>query len=473
MPDLLLPLTFRAELIEPIATSISAGESCALVGVGSSGKSNIVRFLRDRPDAREHYFGAAARRLLWLMVDCNALDAYDEPSLFLAMLDALGRAVSARSDLGPLAGNLGDLYKETAAPGGGASAFRNLSRALESLRAAGDFQCAFVLDDCDQLIASAPPVLLRRLRALRDEFKYKLVYVTVTRREIVDLRKHSPEFETFYEMLVVRSFAVGPYAEADARFMLDRLGARLPQPHSLEPLAIRQLINATGGHGGLLKAAFFVTRAGEDALEPDLVESLSTNPSLIDECSKIWDSLDKRDHDGLLAAAAGQSVPANARLPLLAKGLLHERTDETHAIFCPVFENYVRQKASLPMVGANDPALRQAQGAGRSPLPATRPEPRLEIYQGSRLVRLNGQDLPMTRAEFELLCRLVEMRGQDCRREELLERILAGETAEPSNLGANVDETLDKAARLLGQKLEAAGFAKPAIVPVGEGYKMV
>jgi len=473
MPDLPLPLTFRAELIELIATSISAGESCALVGVGSSGKSNIVRFLRDRADAREHYFGEAARRLLWLMVDCNALDAYDEPSLFLSMLDALSRAVALRSDLGAIAATLESLYKETAAPGGGASAYRNLHRALEILRSAGDFQCAFVLDDCDQLIVSAPPVLLRRLRALRDEFKYKLVYVTVTRREIVDLRKHSAEFETFYEMLVVRSFAVGPYAEADARFMLDRLGARLPQPHSLEPLAVRMLINATGGHGGLLKAAFFVTRAGEDALEPDLIESLSTNPSLMDECSKIWDSLDKRDHEGLLAAASGKPVHANARLPLLAKGLLHERTDETHAIFCPVFENYVRQKMGLPLVGANDQPA--AVGAhGRAPLQEAPTEPRLEIYQGSRLVRINGHDLPMTRAEFDLLCRLYEKRGEDCRREDLLERVLNAETAEPSNLGQTVDETLDRAVYELQRKLEANGFVKPVIVPVqGDGYKMV
>ena len=493
MPDLPLPLTFRSELIELIATSIAAGESCALVGVGSSGKSNIVRFLRDRADAREHYFGEAARRILWLMIDCNALEAFDEPSLFLALLDSLARTVAARSDLGVIATALDGLYKETVAPGGVSFAYRNLTRALETLRTAGDFQCAFVLDDCDQLIQAAPPVLLRRLRALRDEFKYKLVYVTVTRREIVDLRQHSPEFETFYEILVVRSFAVGPYVEADARFMLDRLTARLPHPQALDPLAVRALINATGGHGGLLKAAFFVTRAGEDALDSDLIESLSTNPSLMDECSKIWDSLDKRDHEGLLAVVAGQPVSANARLPLLAKGLLHERTDGSHAIFCPVFENCVRQKAGLPVraiqvraiqagaiqvraiqagaiqAGAIQAGAIQVRAIHELPLP----EPHLEIYQGSRLVRINGNEITMTRAEFELLCRLYEKRGQDCRREDLLERVLNAETAEPSHLGGTIDETLDRAAAELKQKLEANGFAMPIIVSAeGEGYRM-
>jgi DNA-binding winged helix-turn-helix (wHTH) protein len=241
------------------------------------------------------------------------------------------------------------------------------------------------------------------------------------------------------------------------------LAARLPHPHALEPEVVRALINATGGHGGLLKAAFFVTQAGETALEPDLIESLSTNPSLIDECHKIWDSLDKRDHDGLLAAVANKPIPPNAQTPLMAKGLLIERTDDTHAIFCPVFENYVRQKAGLPLVGT-------------TPLESARrpePEPHLEIYQGSRLVRINKQEIVMTRAEFELLCRLVEMRGKDCRREDLLERVLAAETAEPSNWGKSIDDTLDQAAAEIKHKLEAHGFAQSIIVSVdGGGYRM-
>ena len=220
MPDLPLPLSFRSEIIELIAESIRAGESCALVGVGSSGKSNIIRFLHDRADAREHYFSDSSRRLLWLMVDCNALDAYDEPSLFTAMIDSIARAAAARSDLGTLTQTLDGLYREVVSPGGGIHAFRNLRRAIETVRAAGDFQFAFVLDDCDKLVQVAPPTLLRRLRALRDEFKYKLVYITVTRRELHRLRPLSPEFETFYEIIVVRSFAIGPYSDADARYML-------------------------------------------------------------------------------------------------------------------------------------------------------------------------------------------------------------------------------------------------------------
>lgn len=460
MPDLPLPLSFRSETIELIAESIRAGESCALVGVGSSGKSNIIRFLHDRADAREHYFGDAARRLLWLMIDCNALDTYDEPSLFTAMIDSLARAAAARSDLGTLTQTLDGLYREVVSPGGGIHAFRNLRRTLETVRAAGDFQFAFVLDDCDKLIQVAPPSLLRRLRALRDEFKYKLVYITATRRELHRLRPLSPEFETFFEIVVVRSFAIGPYADADARYMLDRLALRLPTPRAIDPLEARRLIQATGGHGGLLKAAFFATRAGETALDPDLIDALTNDSSVMDECRKVWESLEEEEHEGLIAAANGKPIVGEARSALMAKGLVRERTDDTHALFCRVFEAYVRVKAGVPVGAIHESPLQQT-------------EPRLDIYQGSRLVRVGGKELNMTRAEFEVLCLLYEKRGRDVRREELLERVLTAETYEPSGLGANVDRVLDRAVLELKQKLEAHGFARPVIVPAGGGgYRM-
>src|SRR6185503_14661310 len=159
--------------------------------------------------------------------------------------------------------------------------------------------------------------LLRRLRALRDEFKYKLVYITVTRRELHRLRPHSPEFESFYEIIVVRSFAIGPYSDADARFMLDRLSARLPTPRPIDPAEARMLIQATGGHGGLIKAAFFAARAGEDALDPGLVDILVNESSVMDECRKIWESIEEEDHAGLIEAVNGRPITGEARGALM------------------------------------------------------------------------------------------------------------------------------------------------------------
>jgi ABC-type protease/lipase transport system fused ATPase/permease subunit len=44
-----IPVSFRAETVQQVVRLLRSGESCALVGVGSSGKSNIARHLA-RPD---------------------------------------------------------------------------------------------------------------------------------------------------------------------------------------------------------------------------------------------------------------------------------------------------------------------------------------------------------------------------------------------------------------------------------------
>ena len=132
MSDKEHPLTFRQEIIQPLTDSIRAGESCALVGVGSSGKSNIARFMRDRADARQTYFTDITDRVLWLMVDCNALDNYEETSLYAAMIDSLVRELSKREDAAKAASLLDNLLGETVT-------FRHLQRAVEAVRAAGDF----------------------------------------------------------------------------------------------------------------------------------------------------------------------------------------------------------------------------------------------------------------------------------------------------------------------------------------------
>ncbi|MBI3241299.1 MAG: winged helix-turn-helix transcriptional regulator [Chloroflexi bacterium] len=453
MPDLPHPLTFRSEIIEPLVESIRAGESCALVGVGSSGKSNIVRFLRERDDARQHYFGADARRLLWLMVDCNALDSYEEHSLYAAMIDSLTHVVSARSDLGALNATLGDLYREAVSPELRSGAFRALSRAVEAVKAASNFQFVFVLDDCDTLVQKCQPALFRRLRALRDDSKYQLVYITVTRRELHRLRPTSPEFESFFEIAVMRSFAVGPYSDADARTMLERLAARLPQPRPLEPLAIDRLLTATGGHPGLIKAAFFATRAGETALESDLIETLINDSAVMDECRKIWDSLEDEEHAGLVAASQGRPVTGPALGALMAKGLIRERTDGTHAILCPPLETYVSQKA-----GAR---------AATPPPNAKGGEAVIEIFPGVKLVRVDGREVSgLSKAEFDLLCVLAEKRGQACSRSLLLERVFAAEAHRASEL----DAALDRAVAELKRKIEPPGKVLIASAP-GGGYQ--
>jgi ABC-type protease/lipase transport system fused ATPase/permease subunit len=49
---------YRQEIITPITRNITAGESCSIVGVASTGKSNLFRFLI-RPGVCQRYLEAS------------------------------------------------------------------------------------------------------------------------------------------------------------------------------------------------------------------------------------------------------------------------------------------------------------------------------------------------------------------------------------------------------------------------------
>ena len=88
MPDLPLSLDFRSELFVPLTAQLRAGESAALLGVGSCGKSNVVRFLK-RADAREFYFQAQAPVTLYTPIDCYKMQDTAEVTVYAAILAAL------------------------------------------------------------------------------------------------------------------------------------------------------------------------------------------------------------------------------------------------------------------------------------------------------------------------------------------------------------------------------------------------
>ena len=91
MPDLLPPVKFREEILEPVADLLRAGESCALVGVSGSGKSSLARHLT-RADVRLHYFGARAAQAFILYLNCKPLALQPPHALYLHALEQLIRA---------------------------------------------------------------------------------------------------------------------------------------------------------------------------------------------------------------------------------------------------------------------------------------------------------------------------------------------------------------------------------------------
>lgn len=67
-----LRLTFRTAAVKHILQAVNAGDSCSIVGIGSVGKSNLLRFLLDEAVHR-HHLAKALADCLFIYVDLNKI----------------------------------------------------------------------------------------------------------------------------------------------------------------------------------------------------------------------------------------------------------------------------------------------------------------------------------------------------------------------------------------------------------------
>ncbi len=404
MLDVPIPVEFRSEVIRPVLKALAAGESCSLVGVGSSGKSNVARHLA-RYDVRAYHLGDFAQSTLSVLIDCTKLADYSATAIHSLMLEAIFHAALQAGPemmaLRPKLESMWELATETAS----AERTRHiLENAIAGVLGANVSQVFLILDDFDHAIANLPSRVINYLRALRDDHKSHVMYATVTRRELAFLRDED-EYKDFYELVSPTTIAIGPYCEADANLMIDRLVARWNLSHTLNEAERQKLLEGSGCHAGLLKAIFRVTLGEEvvNLMSPRLVEKLRGHPRIEPECEEIWKSLEEEETTDLQALASQGRLQGIAVRRLERKGLIRARIAGEYEIFSPVFAEYVRDK--LP-----------------------RQKSTIELIPARQEVRLAGHAVKqLDVVEYRLLDLLFRRRGQPLTPKELIIEMLAGE----------------------------------------------
>jgi hypothetical protein len=458
MPDIPIPVSFRAEIVQQVVSLVRAGESCALIGVGSSGKSNIARHLA-RADVRQEYFGPEAEATLVVYLNCKPFARKPPAEFYLHALDQLTRALDAHG--GALAGQRETVNAlwQAAQAGPPGLALRNLDEAIGKLVAAGAAHLILALDDCDDLLAYVAPEFFSDLRGLRDNYKVRLVYMTLTRREPAFLRQDTPEFEELFELLSAPGHTLGvtPYVETDALLMLQRLAARQVPPRALTHDEARRLYVLAGGHAGLLRSMFFATQYNSDiaaaSLTADGWERLASHPDVEGECRKIWDSLEEEEQEDLQRLLLGQTPSADGLRRLDRRGLVRLHLNQPAEFFAPVFERCV---GSLLGLSREDP-------------PAAGLE--VEFTGVGHQARVNGELVTNLLApEFEILRCLSAVRPEPCPRLALIESMRNAEQQERSrHVQGDPLRRLEEYVRQLRAKLGPAGHL---IQPTGDGYKL-
>lgn len=456
MADRPIPVGFRAETLQQVVRLLRSGESCAVVGVGSSGKSNVARHLA-RADVRQEYFQPEAESTLVVYLNCKPLARRAPHELYLHALDQTARALAEHEGGLRLQQPGVEALWQAAEAQPEVLARRNLDLAVGRLVQAGALHIVFVLDDCDDLFALAPPVLFADLRGLRDNYKQRLVYLTLTRREPAFLRANTTEFEELFELLSApgHTIPVAPYVEADAVLMLGRLAQRQVPPRNMTDAETLRLHQLAGGHAGLLRALFFATQynptLAADALSPDQWAHLADHPDVEGECGKILDSLEPEERADLALVARGQVPSQDGARRLERRGLVRLHLNGRYEIFSPIFERCLGR-------------LVDSQAPSR---PADQP---VEFVGVGRQVRVNGSLVTLLAPEYEILRCLHATRPEPCSRLKLIEAMRLAEREERSEkIAGDPLRRLHEYVRQLKAKIGPSGAL---IQPSGDGYRL-
>ncbi len=436
-----LPPTYRAAEVEHIIKALCSGDSCSVVGIGSVGKSNLMRFLQ-RDDVHRAYLNPDQDACLFVYVDVNKMLKKSFWGLQELMLHQLLIELTNQEVDSAILQTLDDLHRRATNPQTRNLVLRYLDRAIWQVCHYLGWRLIFLIDEFDELCRLMPPRSFGALRALRDDYKYRLMYVVATRLELKRLRENHLEIEAFEEIVSPHTIWLGTYSEDDARLMLHRLAAR--HQLALGDEIIEQICALTGRHPGLLREAYYAFRK-----QQPLSEDLIHQPSLQDEYRRIWFSLSREEQQAMvtLAGETGRPTPpAGAVDRLRDKGLIVKTASKTDQIFSPLFAHYLEQR---------HPAVNQ----------------RLHVDHERHTVWVDGYETrSLTPLEYKLIAFLEKHRGQVCSRDELAQQLYPDEIAET---GVS-DNRIDSVVKRLRKQIEPNPKEPQYILTMrGHGFRLV
>lgn len=373
-PDAAVPLDYQRQDARDVFRVLGAGESCALVGVGSVGKSSFLRFIT-RTDVKQHYLGEQeGARLITVLLNPHHLIHLQDQALaesgsvwpgYELMLSRLRRTLSSMVAQGALplaaAGQralldmvsqcYGMLFDDRALLR--QTGIRQLEDAvLEVVRASEHLRLVFMFDEFEAF-AHLPPQFFQSLRGLRDDFKQRVIFLTASRTPLDALAQaahpSAPEqqaLEGFIELFYGFTHHMRLLDDDSAVFSVRRLENR-NRLERIAPVLERELLRTTGGHAGLLRRAFLpATRVAvpENVDRPSFIDYLLADSGVQQECRAMLASLTPAEQRLLLEIATQRQTVADDNpvwRALLDKHLVGRRADGTAALTIPVFAMFL------------------------------------------------------------------------------------------------------------------------------------
>lgn len=452
MTRALLPVSFRAHLVKNLMRLIKAGESVAIIGMASVGKSNVVYCLQ-QSDIQKVHLGKQKKEYLVVRIDSNDLTSIGEWHLFELLLYCLSIHCQHTNLSTEITSRLEDLNQKLRAQEDSVThAQRCFEQAIHWLCQIHRLKVVLLFDEFDLLFQKLSSRFFVNLRALRDKNKYSLGYILFLRNDLEDLQTGLTEVEAFVELFQNSTFYLKPYDLSGTELMLSRLSDRqqITWPVEYTP----RVFNLSGGHGGLISVIFSEILSQIERGERIKFDLLIENQEIINECQKIWSSLTESERSFLQrfveAGCSGEFLKASGHMvdKMYQKGILRFESQGPQ-LFSALFAEFVWHKVSKNNAKAG-----------------------FKFDVSSQTCWVNGRYIHLPTLPTKLLELLYENRGKPCRRIDILQHLYPDEDHSQFNRASD-DPRLYDVVKNLRKRIEPDPQKPQYIKTVrGVGFKL-
>ncbi len=436
--------------VGPIIQLLNRSHCVELTGFSNVGKSSLMRVLA-HVDVWLQQLGEEGSAILPVYIDCNRMLEMTEQGFYELVLRCLQESSPALAENEELQ----NAYAALVEPANVFQVPLSFSNGLTAALHKADYKLVLLFDEFDEPFQQIDTRVFLNLRAKKDRYGNRLVFVTATVRPLSTLRPgdHSGEFG---ELFSHHPWHLGPLPRHEVERYMRNFSAQSGGVPFEEDIDF--VYQWTGGHPGYLAGVSRILGRAESDRERDggseqnrfvflrgLIDRLRQDPTLHTESEKIWKSCSVDQRENLRLLFSGLE-PDPASLSQLMKHHVLVREREELRAFCRLFAEYV--------------LAHQASAAS---------EEGLQVDQESGEVTVGGRSIDLTHLEFRLL-KLLYLKANSIIDKYAIVEGVWGDEQMPDVDDARIDKLISR----LRQKIEPDPAAPVFITTVrGRGYRLV
>ena len=331
--------------LERIIQLLSSSRCVELTGFSNVGKSSMMRLMA-HPDVWRRQLGDEGRGFLPIYIDCNRMLEMTEQGFYELVLRCLQESSPTLAE----DHELQTAYEALVAPTNVFQVPLSFSNGLNAALQKSQYKLILLFDEFDEPFQQIDSRVFLNLRAKKDRFGNRLVYVTATVWPLATLRpgEHSSEFG---ELFTHQPWHLSPLSRHDVERYIHTFAEHNQVAMSVEDTDF--VYHWTGGHPGYLAGASRIlgrevaasksrSEDGQDrwSLHRGVADQLRQDPTLHTESEKIWHSCTHDQQETLRLLFSGTEADGVVLAHLMQRHILIRVKEELRA-FCRLFAEYV------------------------------------------------------------------------------------------------------------------------------------